>query len=206
MATGDAGDGSECGAAMGAAQNDGAGVGVGRGKAEMDTNQLFQRMIGAARLDVNTYEEVERDTSATQQALVVVILAAVAGGIGGLDDGGVGLIGGVIAGIVGWAVMAAIVYFVGTRFFGTAETQADWGQLARTLGFAYTPSLLNVLGFIPVVEWIVAIVVLIWGIAATIIAIRAALDFSTGRAVGTAIVSWIGVAIVVGIIAAIVSA
>lgn len=205
MATGDAGDGCECGAAMGAARNDGAGVGVGRGNAEMDTNQLFQRMIGAARLDVNTYEEVERDTSATQQALVVVILAAVASGIGGLDDGGAGLIGGVIVGIVGWAVMAAIIYFVGTRIFGTAETQADWGQLARTLGFAYTPSLLNVLGFIPVVEWIVAIVVFVWGIAATIIAIRQALDFSTGRAVGTAIVSWIGVAIVAGIIYAIVS-
>ena len=154
-------------------------------------NALVQRMIGAARLDVRTYEEVERDTSATQQALIVVILASVASGLGALDDGGMGLVGGVIAGIVGWAVLAAICYFVGTRLLGTENTQADWGQLARTLGFAYTPNLLLILGFIPVVDILVAIVVFFWGIAATIIALRQALDFSTGRAVATAIISWV---------------
>ena len=166
-------------------------------------NALVQRMIGAARLDAHTYEEVERDTSATQQALIVVILAAVAGGIGAVDDGGTGLIGGVIGGVVGWAVIAAICYFVGTRLLGTASTQADWGQLARTLGFAYTPNLLLILGFIPVVDIIVAIVVFVWGIAATIVALRQALDFSTGRAVATAIISWIASGIVLGIVYAI---
>lgn len=167
------------------------------------TNTLVQRMIGAARLDVNTYEEVERDTSATQQALIVVILASIAGGIGSLDDGGIGLIGGVIGGVVQWAVLAFVCYFVGTRFLGSANTQADWGQVARTLGFAYTPAILGVLGFIPVVEWIVAIVVFVWVIATTIVAIRQALDFSTGRAVATAIISSIIAAIAVGIVYAI---
>ena len=166
-------------------------------------NALVQRMIGAARLDEATYEEVERDTSATQQALIVVILASVAAGIGGLDDGGVGLIGGVIGGIVGWAVTAGLCYFIGTRLFATANTNADWGQLARTLGFAYTPSLLLIFGFIPVVDIIVALIVFVWGIATTIVALRTALDFSTGRAIGTAIVSWIVSAIVLGIIYAI---
>jgi Yip1 domain len=166
-------------------------------------NALVQRMIGAARLDVRTYEEVERDTSATQQALIVVILASVASGLGALDDGGMGLVGGVIAGIVGWAVLAAICYFVGTRLLGTENTQADWGQLARTLGFAYTPNLLLILGFIPVVDILVAIVVFFWGIAATIIALRQALDFSTGRAVATAIISWIVSGIALAIVYAI---
>lgn len=163
-------------------------------------NALVQRMIGAAKLDAHTYEEVERDTSATQQALIVVILAAVAGGIGAADDGAVGLLGGVIAGIVGWAVIAAICYFVGTRLLKTENTEADWGQLARTLGFAYTPNLLLVLGIIPVVDIIVAVVVFVWGIAATIVALRQALDFSTGRAVATAIISWLISVIVLGIV------
>lgn len=166
-------------------------------------NQLVQRMIGAARLDVRTYEEVEHDTSATQQALIVVILASIAGGIGALDDGGLALIGGVIGSVVQWAVLAFVCYFVGTRLLGTAETKADWGQLARTLGFAYTPAILGILGFIPVVEWIVALIVFVWVIATTIVAIRQALDFSTGRAVVTAIISSIVSGIAIGIVYAI---
>ncbi len=166
-------------------------------------NSLVQRMIGAARLDVHTYEEIEHDKSATQQALIVVILASIAGGIGALDDGGLGLIGGVVGGIVQWAVLAFVCYFVGTRFLGTETTEADWGQLARTLGFAYAPGILNILGFIPVVGWIVALIVFFWVIATTIVAVRQALDFSTGRAVATAIISTIISAIAVAIVYAI---
>ena len=51
-----------------------------------------ERMMGAAKLDVHVYEEVEADTSATGQAMGVVLLASVAGGIGsvGLGAGGFG--------------------------------------------------------------------------------------------------------------------
>jgi hypothetical protein len=165
-------------------------------------NALIQRMIGAAKLDVHTYEEVERDTSATQQALIVVILAAVAAGIGALgsDDVGQGIIGGVISSVVGWAVFAAAVYFVGTRFTAGTQTQADWGQVARTMGFAYTPQLLSIFGFIPVLGWILGIVGVVWGMVASIVAIRQSLDFSTGRAVLTAIVAMIALLIVVVVV------
>jgi hypothetical protein len=163
---------------------------------------LVQRMIGAAKLDAHTYEEVERDTSATQQAMIVVILAAVAAGIGALgsDDVGPGIIGGVISSIVGWAVYAAAVYFVGTRFTAGTQTQADWGQVARTMGFAYTPQLLAVFGFIPVLGWILGIVGMGWGLVASIVAIRQSLDFSTGRAVLTAIGAMIALIIVIIIV------
>jgi len=165
-------------------------------------NALVQRMIGAARLDVATYEEVERDNSATQQALVVVILAAVASGIGALgsDNAGSGLIGGVIGAVAGWAAFAAACYFVGTRFFAGSQTSANWGQLARTLGFAYTPSILAVFGFIPVLGWIIGLIGTVWFIVASIIAIRQALDFSTGRAVITAIVAGIALVVVLVIV------
>jgi len=170
----------------------------------MDSS-LVQRMIGAARLDSATYEEVERDKSATQQALIVVILAAVAAGIGALgsDDVGQGIIGGVIGSVVGWAVFAAAVYFVGTRLTAGTQTEADWGQVARTMGFAYTPQLLAVFGFIPVLGWILGGVGAVWGLIASIVAIRQSLDISTGRAVATAIVAMIAlfvVVIVVGLI------
>ena len=37
---------------------------------------FIARILGAARLDRGTYEEVERDTGATSQALAVVLLAS----------------------------------------------------------------------------------------------------------------------------------
>ena len=41
-----------------------------------------QRVVGAALLDVSLYEEVEADTTATSQAMTVVILSSVATGLG----------------------------------------------------------------------------------------------------------------------------
>ena len=58
------------------------------------------RMIGAARLEVRTYEEVEADGSATSQAMGVVLLSSLAGGIGSMGLGAGGL-GGVVVGGIG---------------------------------------------------------------------------------------------------------
>ena len=44
-------------------------------------SSLTERMIGAAKLDVAIYEEVEADTTATGQALLVVVLSSVAAGL-----------------------------------------------------------------------------------------------------------------------------
>ena len=52
-----------------------------------------ERMIGAAVLDVATYEEVEADKTATTQAMGVVLLSSLAQGVAGAAlGGGIGLI------------------------------------------------------------------------------------------------------------------
>jgi hypothetical protein len=167
------------------------------------SGSLVERMMGAARLDGATYEEVERDSNATSQAAIVVVLAAIASGIGALGDGASGFIGGLVGGIVGWVVFAAAAYFVGTKLLAASGTEADLGQLLRTLGFAYTPSLLNVFGFIPVLGWIAALVAAIWFIVTTIVALKHALEMGTGRAIVTAIIAAILSGIVISIIYAI---
>ena len=113
---------------------------------------MLERMMRAARLDVHLYEEVEADRSATSQAMRVVVLVAIASGIGTLGAGGgpFGLLFGVIVGLLNWVVWAYITYIIGTTIFSTPETEADWGQLARTTGFAQSPGVLRVFGFIPV--------------------------------------------------------
>ena len=146
---------------------------------------MIRRMIGAARLHSQTFEEVEADPSATRQALLVVLLVALATGVGSLEVGGVrGLIVGVAIGLVGWATWAGITYFIGTRLFRTAETHANWGQLARTLGFAQSPGIFKVFGFIPGVGPVILFAVFVWQLAAMVVAIRQALDYtSTWRAI-----------------------
>ena len=43
-----------------------------------------ERVIGAAKLDVRIYEEVEADTGALGQAMSVVVLQSIAAGIGAI--------------------------------------------------------------------------------------------------------------------------
>ena len=167
---------------------------------------MIKRMIGAAKLDIAIYEEVEADTSATRQAMAVVVLVALATGIGTLGSGGpVGLVVGIVAGLGLWALWAWITYFVGTTLLKTAETEANWGQLARTLAFAQSPGVLKVFGFIPVLGPLVFAIASIWQLVAMVIAIRQALDYtSTWRAVGVAVIGFIPYAIVSGLVYALV--
>ncbi len=162
-------------------------------------------MIGAAMLRTGTYEEVEADTSATKQAMLVVVLVSLASGVGNLGVGGVpALLFGILAALAGWSFWAWITYFVGTKILPTPETHANWGQLARTLGYAQTPGLFKVFGFLPVIGPIVFFLATIWQLIAAIIAIRQALDYtSTWRAVGVAVIGFIGYAVIIGIVMAI---
>ena len=154
-----------------------------------------ERMIGAAKLDVHVYEEVETDTGATSQAMGVVLLASLAGGIGavGLGTGGLGsFIIGAIAALIGWVSWAFVTYIIGTRLLPEPQTRADVGELMRTLGFAQSPGLLRIFGSLPGVGPIVLGLIQIWLLIAMVVAVRQALDYhSTFRAVGVCLVGWV---------------
>jgi len=137
------------------------------------------------------YEEVEGDQSATPQALAVVVLAAVAGGIG-VGAGIRGLVFGTIAGLLGWAVWAWLTYFIGTRLLPEPDTKADIGELLRTIGFASSPGILRVAGIVPILGPIVIVVSAVWTLVAVVVAVRQSLDYrSTGRAIGVCIIGWL---------------
>lgn len=152
-----------------------------------------ERMIGAAKLDAKTYEEVEHDQTAIGQAMAVVALSVVASGIGSAGMGGIrGLVGGVIAALIGWAVWAGIIYLVGTQAMPEPQTKADLGQVLRAIGFASSPGLLNVLGIVPVFGGLIRVAVALWQLAATVVAVRQALDYkTTGKAVVVCILGFI---------------
>ena len=168
---------------------------------------FVDRLVGAARLDAKTYEEIEADPTAMGQAMAVVGAAALASGVGSFDSGGTTAVAAVIGGFVGWLAWALITWLIGTKLLPEPATSADLGQLLRTIGFSAAPGILNVLGIVPVLGWIVWLVAAVWQLAAMVVAVRQALDYrSTGRAVLVCFIGWvvyvaasIGFAVLMGI-------
>lgn len=155
--------------------------------------RLMNRMIRAAKLDVDLYEEVEADKGAMGQAMLVVVLSGAAAGIGSLGQNGVGgMLIGMIVAIVGWYIWAYMTYFIGTRLLPEPQTKADLGELLRTIGFSSSPGLIRALGIIPGLAEIFFLVASIWMLTTMVIAVRQALDYeSTWRAVGVCVIGWI---------------
>ncbi len=157
---------------------------------------LFSRMWRAILLQSRLYEEVEHDKSANVQAGLVVVIVAIATAIGAglssLTSGGfLAAVWSLVLALVGWLVWALIVYIVGAKIMKGKHTESNWGEVARTIGFANSPGIFRILAFVPVVGWIISIVAWVWILIAGIVGVRAALDFSTGRAIITVILGWL---------------
>jgi hypothetical protein len=152
---------------------------------------FVDRMVGAAKLDVHTYEEVEADPTAMSQAMAVVLLSSLAAGLGE-GVGFVWLLINAALSLVGWFVWAFLTYFIGTKLLPEPQTKADFGQLLRTIGFASAPGVLRVAGLVPLIHWVVIPIANVWMLAAMVVAVRQALDYtSTLRAVGVCVVGWL---------------
>jgi hypothetical protein len=148
------------------------------------TRTFTERIIGASRLDVRIYDEVEHDNDATVQAAGVVVLVAAAAALGGADRNAAVIITAIAVSIIGWLLWAGITYLIGDKLLGGTAT---WGELLRTLGFAQAPGMLLMLVALPAIGWAVQLVVGLWMLVAAVLALRQALDFGTGRAIATAL-------------------
>ena len=166
------------------------------------------RIVGAASLNPHTYEEVEADKSSMGQAMTVVVLSSIAAGFGTGEGILAGIIGALMS-LVAWFIWAFVTYLIGTKMLPQPQTEADIGQLLRTTGFAASPGLLRVLTIIPGLGSTIGLVISIWMLAAMVVAVRQALDYtSTLRAVGVCIVGWLLMVLVtvvlIGMVAAMV--
>jgi len=165
----------------------------------------LDRIVRAAKLDVNLYEEVEADKGAMVQAMGVVVLSSIAAGIGSIGTiGAKGIIIGAVTALIAWYVWAYITYFVGVKILPEPQTKADHGELLRTIGFSSSPGLIRVLAIIPGLTGIIFIITSIWMLIAMVIAVRQALDYqSTLRAIGVCIIGWVIQAIILMILFAV---
>jgi hypothetical protein len=162
---------------------------------------MFERIIGVFKLDVNTFEAIEADESATTQAAIVValvaLLAAIGSGIGAGISGGnviVNVLSTFVWQFIGWFLWSAVSLFVGTQLFGG---KATLGEMLRVIGFAQAPALL---GIIPCIGSLIGG---IWALIAGFIAIRQGLDLDNTKAFFTALVGFLVVfvgSIIIGMI------
>ena len=81
--------------------------------------------------------------------------------------------------------------------------RADIGELLRTIGFATAPGILRIFGLVPGLGVPMVVISAVWMLAAMIVAVRQALDFtSTGRAVAVCGLGWlfaVGFAVLFGL-------
>src|SRR5262245_28597456 len=177
-----------CLASRGRARNPGAGG--------CRMASFGERVVGAMRADVKTFEEIEQDSTALGQAVGVILLAGVASLIGNIFRQPMRFaIGTLLMSVVGSAIWALIVTFVGTKIMPEPQTKADFNETFRVVGFSAAPGILNVLAIIPFLGVLVSFVVWLWSLVVMVVGVRQVLDYtSTGRAI---IVCLIGLIIAV---------
>jgi len=163
------------------------------------STSIQDRMIRAAKLDPAIYEEVEKDRSATAQAVGVIVIASLAAGVGAAA-GGLGVILAALFGaLIGWAVWIALIYVIGVKLLPEPNTRSDPAELLRTTGFAASPGVLRIAGIVPGIGTLVVLAVSIWMLVAMVVAVRQALDYeSTGRAVAVCVLGWLAQVIIFG--------
>jgi hypothetical protein len=152
-----------------------------------------ERVVGAMRLDANTFEEVERDPTAMGQAAGVIALSAVSVGLGNMYYGGIsGIVWQVIIALIGYVVWSVLVWIIGTKVMPDPETKADFAETFRVLGFAAAPGIFGIVTIIPLLGWLLLFVIWLWQIAAMVIAVKAVLDYTNiGKAVIVVVIGFI---------------
>tara|TARA_B100000579_G_scaffold436445_1_gene462415 strand:- start:647 stop:1165 length:519 start_codon:yes stop_codon:yes gene_type:complete len=154
--------------------------------------KFINRIYRAIKIDVELYEEVENDKSATFQAALVVVLSSLAAGVGAIHLGASNLLLAPVLSLVSWYVWAYIIYFVGVKIFADPNTKSNHGELLRTIGFSSAPGFIRIFGFTPELMTVTFIGSAFWMLACMVVAVKSALDYnSMWKAFGVVVVAWL---------------
>lgn len=165
--------------------------------------RFTRRFMGALVLDPVTFEDVEADRHAGAQAALVVLLACAGGGLAAVGSSSMTLVtfvAGMAITLGAWTVWALLITTLGTQVFPEPQTSSRPGELLRTMAFAAAPGVFLAFGAMSSAAPLALAVASIWMMAATVLAVRQALDYrSMGRAVVVCVTAWL---LTFGIIAA----
>lgn len=166
---------------------------------------LMERIIGAFTFKKGVYAEVEKDTSFTQTAWLIVAVVAFLNQLGANPEtklGGrlMGSIVGTIFAVAGFAAGAFVISWIGKALF---KAEVTFEETVRTLGLAYV---WNVIGFAGILSLIspslscllapVLVIATLATVVAWFIAAKEALDLDVVQTIITIVVGWIAVIII----------
>jgi len=173
---------------------------------QVDDDSVYATTLGILAFDTGAYENIEADPSAGWQALAVVLLVCAASGFA-LASWSVfsvsAFASATVATVGAWVVWVVAIRLIGIGLMSVPETRSSTPELLRTLGFAGAPGLFYAFGaFKPAAPFILVLVSL-WTIATSVMAVRQALDYrSTARANLVCVVAWLlsfGILAVIGL-------
>ena len=159
--------------------------------ASLSKNSIINRMLGAALLEPEPYQEAALTPSIKTQALLVAIVSSIAMGLGSLGAGPMGFVLGTIAGLAGWGVYVFAAYRTATARFQVPRSTAIWGSTWRVLALASTPRLFLVFTLVPGIGFLVGLAVHAWLLLTTVSALRPALDLDTRPTIIVALSGWL---------------
>ena len=173
---------------------------------------LTERIVGAFTFRKGVYAEVEQDTTFTQTAWIIVVVVAFLNQVGSFASGNlvnwlIGAVVGTIFAVIGFAVGALVINWVGRAVF---KAEVSFDELVRTLGLAYVWQVVGVIGvlsaFSTALSCVLApvmVIVAILTVVAWFVAAREALDLDWVQTIVTVILGFI-VMIVITLLAGLV--
>jgi hypothetical protein len=161
---------------------------------------LTNRIIGAFTFRKGVYAEVEKDTSFTTTAWILVAVVAFLNQLGSLASDNLvnwllGAVVGTIFAVIGFAVGAWVINWVGRTVF---NADVSFDELVRTLGLAYVWQVIGVFGILSILSEAlscilapVMIIAVLLMIIAWFIAAKEALDLEWVQTIVTVIIGWL---------------
>ncbi|ODS41897.1 MAG: hypothetical protein MSIBF_00600 [Candidatus Altiarchaeales archaeon IMC4] len=133
----------------------------------------IDRIKRAVMMDEKVYAEIASDKEALPQAVVVVVLAMIIGGLSGIIlSGGLYLLLVPLL-IVTWVIITGIMHIIAKVLGG----KADFVSYLKAIGFGQAP------GALEVIPYLGLLIGVVWSVAGCVVATKSVHQLSTGKAV-----------------------
>ena len=140
------------------------------------------RVVGALKLDANTFEDIERDPTAMGQAVGIIALAALRRPRPTSGGGFSGMLFGVCTSLIGYCSGRSSCGSSAPSSCPIRPRKPTSRRRSGSSRFAAFPGLLGVVTIIPLLGWLLMLIVYpiiwIWSMAVMVVAVSQVLDYS----------------------------
>ncbi len=151
--------------------------------------QLLKIIIKSLKFDKQVYLQAKNNPGFLRSSLLIVLLVSLCTGIGTINlTNDSSIIRDLLSSIIGWLIWTLIIFLIGVKVM---KNSATFSQLARTLGLAYSPGVLNIFGLLHFISIPLLAITSIWTIISFIYALKHALEISAERAFLISLLSFI---------------